>query len=63
LIGDGSPLTEANVQQQGLGALEFKDRETPIPSEKNYPSMVPRVPKKNRGRPKGILATKKSRRI
>jgi len=62
LIEDGSPQEKADNRQQGSGSQQLKGRETPFPSGKGYPRMVPRIPKKNRSRPKGILVTQKSRR-
>jgi len=62
LIGNGSPQVEGNIGQLGCSAQQLQDGETPITSGKGYPGRVPRVPKKNRGCPKGKLATKKPRR-
>jgi len=62
LVQDGGPKKTIDIHQQGAGTQWLEDRETQIPSGKGYPRMVSRVPKKNRSRPKGILATQKSRR-
>jgi len=62
LIRDGSPKEMIDIQKQGASAQQFEDRETPISSGKGYLRMVPRIPTKNRSRPKGLLANKKSRR-
>jgi len=62
LIQDGGPSQEVDVHQQGAGSQQLEGRETPIPGGKAYPRMVPRVTKKNRSHPNGLLATKRTRR-
>jgi hypothetical protein len=57
---DGSSKA-VDIHQQDTGTQQLEDRETPIPSGKGYPRMVPRVPKQNRSGPKGLLATKRTR--
>jgi hypothetical protein len=62
LIQDGGPSQTIDVDQQSAGSQQLQGRETPIPSGKAYPRMVPRISKKNRSRPKGLLATQRARR-
>jgi hypothetical protein len=62
LVQDGSSSQAINVHQPGAGSQQLEGRKTPIPSGKAYSRMVPRITKKNRGRPKGLLATKRARR-
>jgi hypothetical protein len=61
LIANGGPTMEVDKQQHGPSAQRLESGETPIPIGKGYSRMVPRVSKKNRGHPNGLLATKKSR--
>jgi len=56
-VNNGSPKETVDVQQQGVGTQQLEHRAALIPSGKGYPRMVPRVSKKNRSGPKGILAT------
>jgi len=60
LIQNDGPSQTIDVHQQGAGSQQLEGRETPIPSGKAYPRMVPRISKKNRSRPKGLLATKRA---
>jgi len=62
LVQDGNSSQTIVVHQQGTGSQQLQGRETAVPSGKAYPRMVPRVPKKNRSRPKGLLATQRARR-
>lgn len=62
LIDNGDPQEAVNVQLQGTCTQRLEDRETVIPSIQCYPRIVPRLPQKDRIRPKGLLATEKSRR-
>jgi len=54
LIRDGDPSETINVQQQVAGPERIESGETPVPSGKANPRMVPRVPKKDRSRSKGV---------
>jgi hypothetical protein len=62
LILIGSPLAIIDIYHQSAGTQRIEDRDTLIPSGKGYPIMLLRLPKKNRSRLKGILATQKLRR-
>jgi hypothetical protein len=62
LVQDGDPMETIDIHQQCAGSQQFEGGETPIPSGKAYPRMVSGLSKKNRGRPKGLLATKRARR-
>ena len=43
LVDNGGPKETVDVQQQGTNTQRLEDRETPIPSGKGYPRMMPRV--------------------
>jgi len=59
---NGSPIKTVDIQEQSASTEELKDREAPIPCGKGDSRMVPRLWKKNRSGPKGLLATQRSRR-
>jgi hypothetical protein len=62
VVGNGDPKEEIDIRQQGPSTQRLEGRDTPVPSGKDYPRMVPRVSKKNRSYWKGKLASQKSRR-
>jgi len=47
LVDNGGAKETVDVQQQGTNTQRLEDRETPIPSVKGYPRMMPRVSIKN----------------
>jgi len=59
---NGSSQEMVDIHQQGASAQQLKGREAPIPSSKNYPTMVSGISKKNRSGPKGLVATKRASR-
>jgi hypothetical protein len=62
LIENGNPKKTPNIHQQATGMQQLEVGEAAIPSRNCYSRMVPRISKNNRGRPKRILATQRTRR-
>ena len=61
LVHNGGPSKMADIHQQSTGTQHHEGRKTPIPGDKASTSIVPRISKKDRSRPKGLLATKRAK--
>jgi len=61
LVRNDGPSKTIDVHQPGSGPQLVESAEGSIPNGKDCPRMVSRVSKKDRGHPKGLLATNRAR--